>query len=481
MALQTQGFQVRPPPIPQIPANVGKVDVRAIYDSVMDGLKVGGALQVEPARQAAEQQKLMLAEEQAIADQKALPSLTRANIAANDRTALLASPEIINSEAAKTLAQFDADLVAEQNRRAKARALSGMTPEQQLIYEKLGPSQTSTFTTQRLPDGNISSTKNVLAQIGDQSIPVETVNTTGPYAAFAGIPNAVREFEIMTAGMTPEQKERARQFAVGIAARPSSAGIQYKEVVGADGVTRLVAVDPRAVGAQVIGSGERYGTGVDGTGTLPLSQPAASVAETASAPAPSSNVFASPTIGEAETQKAEAVSQARLQAERQEKLPKARAALRAYEAQTRTYLDNIDKAIKLTSWKTAGFGALAKGINSTESRALAGLLESISSRGGFSELAEMRQNSPTGGALGNVSDNENKRLDSANINLDQGVDPDVLKERLMSLKEIRKDSIARLQEAFDTDFTLAKEGGLPSASQPKPSTQSVDELLKKYQ
>src|SRR5690606_6096170 len=38
--------------------------------------------------------------------------------------------------------------------------------------------------------------------------------------------------------------------------------IQYKEVVGPDGRTRMVAFDPRDVGAQVVGDGTTYGSGV---------------------------------------------------------------------------------------------------------------------------------------------------------------------------------------------------------------------------
>lgn len=50
----------------------------------------------------------------------------------------------------------------------------------------------------------------------------------------------------------------------GEIARESSAAIQYKEVVGPDGRTRMVAFDPRDVGAQVVGGGEAYGSGVGG-------------------------------------------------------------------------------------------------------------------------------------------------------------------------------------------------------------------------
>ena len=61
-----------------------------------------------------------------------------------------------------------------------------------------------------------------------------------------------------------DQRSQALGVLAGTAARPSGAAIQYKESVGNDGVTRMVAYDPRQVGAQAIGSGDTYGSGVGG-------------------------------------------------------------------------------------------------------------------------------------------------------------------------------------------------------------------------
>lgn len=48
----------------------------------------------------------------------------------------------------------------------------------------------------------------------------------------------------------------------GEIARQSSAAIQYRTETGSDGVPRIVAYDPRTVGAQVVGDGTTYGSGV---------------------------------------------------------------------------------------------------------------------------------------------------------------------------------------------------------------------------
>ncbi|WP_313217557.1 D-Ala-D-Ala carboxypeptidase family metallohydrolase [Stenotrophomonas sp.] len=73
-------------------------------------------------------------------------------------------------------------------------------------------------------------------------------------------PTDVRSFEMMTAGLSPEEKERARRVNLGLDPRQSSAAINYQKVRGPDGIERLVAVDPRRIGAQVVGDEIGYGS-----------------------------------------------------------------------------------------------------------------------------------------------------------------------------------------------------------------------------
>lgn len=73
-------------------------------------------------------------------------------------------------------------------------------------------------------------------------------------------PTDVRSFQMMTQGLSPEELERARRINLGLAGRESSAAIGYQKVKGPDGVERLVAVDPRQIGAQVVGDGTGYGS-----------------------------------------------------------------------------------------------------------------------------------------------------------------------------------------------------------------------------
>lgn len=83
-------------------------------------------------------------------------------------------------------------------------------------------------------------------------------------AAYGGagsqVPTDVRSFQMLTQGLSQEDQERARRINLGLDPRQSSAAISYQKVTGPDGIERLVAVDPRQIGAQVVGDGTGYGS-----------------------------------------------------------------------------------------------------------------------------------------------------------------------------------------------------------------------------
>lgn len=112
-----------------------------------------------------------------------------------------------------------------------------------------------------------------LSQFGMSELPQEYNAQTAPIinqaadsiaSAYGGInnqvPTDVRSFQQMTNGLSQEDRERARRISLGLDPRQSSAAISYQKVRGADGIERLVAVDPREVGAQVVGGGDAYGS-----------------------------------------------------------------------------------------------------------------------------------------------------------------------------------------------------------------------------
>lgn len=87
-----------------------------------------------------------------------------------------------------------------------------------------------------------------------------------------------------------------------------------------------------------------------------------------------------------------------------------------------------------------------------ESRKARALFDKIIARGSFQELANMRTSSPTGGALGQVSDFENKKLEKVFGGLDTTMDTPDFKEAINQVIEELKASQARTQEAYDMDY-----------------------------
>jgi len=117
---------------------------------------------------------------------------------------------------------------------------------------------------------------------------------------------------------------------------------------------------------------------------------------------------------------------------------------------TKTTLVNntIDKAINQISGASAGAGAYLKAIPYTAAKALDGYLDTIKANVGFKTLQEMREASPTGGALGQVSDREIGFLQAALASLDQKLDPEQLKESLNVIKTSYQNWLNVMEEAY---------------------------------
>lgn len=109
------------------------------------------------------------------------------------------------------------------------------------------------------------------------------------------------------------------------------------------------------------------------------------------------------------------------------------------KAKSTLMTQEIDRALGLIDsgggmLGTTGFGSLVSGWPGTDSRSLAGMLDTIKANVGFNELNAMRAASPTGGALGNVTEKELAFLQAVAGKLDQGGDAGVLKDNLNRLR-----------------------------------------------
>lgn len=96
-----------------------------------------------------------------------------------------------------------------------------------------------------------------------------------------------------------------------------------------------------------------------------------------------------------------------------------------------------------------GMGALGARIPGTDWADLANKLETLKARSAFGSLQEMRANSPTGGALGSVTERELALLQNAETQLGNSQSPESLANALTEYLQVLRDSKRRLRQGFD--------------------------------
>tara|TARA_R110000796_G_scaffold45393_2_gene109854 strand:- start:840 stop:2294 length:1455 start_codon:yes stop_codon:yes gene_type:complete len=133
--------------------------------------------------------------------------------------------------------------------------------------------------------------------------------------------------------------------------------------------------------------------------------------------------------------------------EREEARPTDVGALQSLSRQTKTVVNNIDLALELVGPTTTGWGAAISILPNTDARKLRNYLTTIRANIGFDTLREMREASKTGGALGNVSEQENVLLQAVKGALDQS-QADQLVSNLNKIKELYPIVLAEKEAAF---------------------------------
>ena len=113
---------------------------------------------------------------------------------------------------------------------------------------------------------------------------------------------------------------------------------------------------------------------------------------------------------------------------------KEKALLQGQISQADLIINKVDQALKKVSGFTAGFGSKLSGVPMTGAKDLAADMETIKANLGFQQLQDMRRTSPTGGALGAVSERELTALQSAVSSLDQAQSPEQLRRNLNEIK-----------------------------------------------
>lgn len=123
-----------------------------------------------------------------------------------------------------------------------------------------------------------------------------------------------------------------------------------------------------------------------------------------------------------------------------------------------TVIQDINRAINMIEnnpGRTTGFGGYLKGIPLTDAKAVAGFIESSLSNVGLDTLQTMRENSPTGGALGQVPIQQQKRLEQVLGSLDMTQDTPIVLDNLRRVSNIYMDIVYGTQEEI---ANLANQG-----------------------
>lgn len=102
--------------------------------------------------------------------------------------------------------------------------------------------------------------------------------------------------------------------------------------------------------------------------------------------------------------------------------------------QAQSVLDTIKDAKSLIGYNTAGIGGMAAKIPMTDAKDLSAKLETVKANLGFDRLQQMREQSPTGGALGAVAVQELVALQSTVASLDQLQKPEQLRAALNKIE-----------------------------------------------
>lgn len=158
--------------------------------------------------------------------------------------------------------------------------------------------------------------------------------------------------------------------------------------------------------------------------------------------------------------------------------PKASAALRSATNE----IDTLVKDLKALS-SHPGLSGITGGIEgrlpsvSKNSTAAQALLNKIVARGQFRELQNLRNASPTGGALGSISDRENQALRAAFGAFDQTQGVDSFKQAITDALSQLEFAKGNIQQTFDDTYAY-RQGAAPTATSPvAPSAAAIQHLI----
>ncbi len=145
---------------------------------------------------------------------------------------------------------------------------------------------------------------------------------------------------------------------------------------------------------------------------------------------------------------------------RESVLPQATAAIKGFEAKSESFIKDLKELrdhpglSQITGLIAGRVLALTK-----EGRAAQALYDKILAKGGFEALQQMREASKTGGALGNVSNQEGKQLQASFAAIDRRQDAADVKKSLDTAISDVEGARTRMREAYDDTYSYRGQRG----------------------
>lgn len=250
-------------------------------------------------------------------------------------------------------------------------------------------------------------------------------------------PSNVREWEYFS-NLTPEQQRKY------ITMKRASQLFRMGDVT--------MENDPLGGGATVAGSPV-----APIAAPSPIADPTAVASDTVPTPAPLTQPEVQAMLTSQEAEKEGAKTRAKKEAEegvkREIAQPKALAKLESAKRSAQNVLGAIKEAKESTGTFTTGLlGSMTRGIPGTPAFDLVKTVETVKANLGFDRLQQMRDESPTGGALGQVAVQELEALQSTVRNLDTGQGTEQMMAALEKIEQHYNNYLEALDRSYQRQY-----------------------------
>ena len=164
--------------------------------------------------------------------------------------------------------------------------------------------------------------------------------------------------------------------------------------------------------------------------------------------------------------------------------PQAKTSVKNIESKADKFIRDIDELLENKDGLDEITGYLAgrtelSAISPSGRKALA-KYNQITAKGGFQALQDIREMSKTGGALGNVSNQEGKQLVASFAAIDRRQSADDVRAALEQVKSDIEGSKARIRETFDETYAYKQGGGAATGGAPVTGNSPAAQALARF-